>query len=101
MPPKLAGHHVEEVGRHAARVLLQFEMNKREISYEHLTELLNQLNMKENVRNVRNKIARGTFSAAFFVICLMAMEVKNLQIAGVDDTSIAKLKAQMGKPLEY
>ena len=36
--------------------------------------------MTEEERNLRNKISRGTFSAAFFFTCLGAMKVKNLDL---------------------
>jgi hypothetical protein len=94
MPRQLSGYRANDVGEAAARVLLQIELKRRDLTYRDLTEMLNQFGINENERNLRNKIARGTFSASFFVICLMAMGVKSLAIEGVDDTYLDKLRSE-------
>jgi len=45
---------------------------------------LEELGVEDNARNVANKIARGSFSAAFFLQCLAAMEVRNLHLGEVE-----------------
>jgi len=65
-----------------ARITIQLEMKKRDLGYRELTEMLNeQFGTNENERNIRNKIARGTFSAAFFLMCMKALGAKSLDYA--------------------
>lgn len=81
MPRKLmAGAPQEAVAQIWARALIQIEMNKRGLTYAQLTEKLNALGIIDNERNVRNKVARGTFSAAFFLTALQAMGCTTLDL---------------------
>lgn len=59
---------------------LRAEMTRRSITYDQLSERLAELGLKETPVNLRNKVARGGFSAVFFVQCLRAIGVKNLAI---------------------
>lgn len=63
-----------------AKGVLRAEMIRRQIKSADLVELLAKIGVEDNEKNVGNKIARGTFSAAFFLQCLAAMEVKNLHL---------------------
>lgn len=63
-----------------AKAMLRFEMTRRQITATDLARLLGEIGIEENDRNVGNKIARGTFSAAFFLQCLAAMKVSNLHL---------------------
>ena len=55
----------------AARALsLKAELNRRNLSYADLAERLAATGEKDNEHNISNKIARGSFSAAFFIQCL-------------------------------
>jgi hypothetical protein len=53
--------------------LLKAELKKRNLSYGDLTERLEALGVKEDKRNISNKIARGGFSAVFFFQCMEAI----------------------------
>ena len=64
---------------HAA-ALLRSEMAKRRMKYPDLVRALGEIGVQDSERNLSNKIGRGTFSAAFFLQCLAAMEVKNLRL---------------------
>ncbi|GGE48604.1 hypothetical protein GCM10011367_24280 [Marinicauda pacifica] len=66
----------EEYAQEWVKQLIRREMGAREISYKELCERLSVLNVDINEHALRNKVARGTFSAAFFVYLLEAMEVK-------------------------
>lgn len=66
-------------GEHAA-ALLRSEMAKRRMKYPDLVRALGKIGVQDSERNLSNKIGRGTFSAAFFLQCLAAMEVKNLRL---------------------
>ena len=63
-----------------ATIVLQVEMKKRNIKYEELLEMINLLGANENLKNLRNKIGRGTFSAGFFLMCLVAMGADQVKI---------------------
>ena len=63
-----------------AKAILRFEMTRRQITAAELARLLGEIGIEDNERNVGNKIARGTFSAAFFLQCLAAMKVSNLHL---------------------
>lgn len=68
-----------------ARIMIQVQMKKRDIGYRELTELFHtHLKVKENERNLRNKIARGTFSAGFFLMCMTALDVTSLDFSKAD-----------------
>jgi hypothetical protein len=63
---------------------IRAEMVKRGITFGELAERLVLVGGDENERNLRNKIARGTFSAALFVQCMAAMGCKTLNIDLLD-----------------
>lgn len=63
-----------------AKGVLRAEMARRQIKSADLVQLLKEIGIEDNDRNVGNKIARGTFSAAFFLQCLAAMKVSNLHL---------------------
>jgi len=60
-----------------AKRLLKSELVKRGISHEELAFLLNECGGKETKASIDSKISRGTFSAAFLLQCLNALECKN------------------------
>ena len=60
--------------------LLRAEMAKRQITYRILTEKLAAIGVNETEANVRNKIARGGFTAVFFVQCLAALGVQTVRL---------------------
>ena len=70
----------EDHARDVANTIIKVEMKKRQMTYRDLVAALAEYGVKEEERNLRNKISRGTFSAAFFFICLGAMKVKNLDL---------------------
>jgi len=67
-----------------AKGVLQAEMARAQIKAPELARRLEELGVEDNARNVANKIARGSFSAAFFLQCLAAMEVRNLHLGEVE-----------------
>ena len=53
--------------------ILRAEMARRGITYEQLAQRLAELGVQDTAVNIRNKVARGGFSAVFFVQCLRAV----------------------------
>ena len=60
--------------------ILRAEMTRRAITYDKLTEILKEQGVNDTAVNIRNKVARGGFSAAFFLQCLTAIGCKSLQL---------------------
>jgi alpha-N-acetylglucosamine transferase len=60
--------------------LLKAELKRKGVTYAQLVEKLAQLGVDEKEVNVRNKLSRGKFTAAFLLQCLEAIEVQNFQI---------------------
>jgi hypothetical protein len=60
--------------------LLKSELKRRNLSYADLAERLAATGVKDNERNISNKIARGSFTAVFFVQCLEAVGCKTLHL---------------------
>ena len=63
-----------------AKGLLRAEMARRNLTYQQLTEKLAEIGVKEDEHNLRNKVARGKFTAAFLLQCLEAMGAQALRI---------------------
>lgn len=54
--------------------LLKAELKRKGVTYAQLVERLAQLGVDEKEVNVRNKLSRGKFTAAFLLQCLEAIE---------------------------
>lgn len=63
-----------------AKNILKSELKRRGITYAQLAEKLTALGVKENERNLANKISRGSFTAAFFMMCMDAIGVHNVNL---------------------
>lgn len=66
-----------EMGRRdwseVAKAMIKAELKGRNMNYSHLVEALAAVGVKETEANLRNKISRGNFSAAFFLQALDAI----------------------------
>ena len=60
--------------------ILKAELKRRDLSYADLAEKLATVGVKDNERNIANKIARGTFTAIFFVQCLEAIGCRTVHL---------------------
>jgi hypothetical protein len=60
--------------------ILKAELKRRNVSYADLATKLAAVGIKDNERNIANKIARGTFTAIFFVQCMEAIGVKTIHL---------------------
>jgi hypothetical protein len=60
--------------------LLRAEMTRRGVTYEQLSERLAAIGVNDTAVNLRNKVARGRFSATFLVQCLTAIGVRSLRL---------------------
>ncbi len=55
--------------------LLKAELKRQGVTYAQLAEMIGEKEV-----NIRNKLSRGKFSAAFFLICLQAIEVDLIRL---------------------
>lgn len=60
--------------------VLKAELKRRDMTYANLVERLADLGIQETEVNIRNKIARGMFTAVFFFQCLTAIGVTEVRI---------------------
>jgi hypothetical protein len=59
-------------------------MTRRGITYDQLAEELAAIGVTDSAVNIRNKVARGRFSATFLMQCLTAIGSRSLRLS--DDT---------------
>jgi hypothetical protein len=60
--------------------LLKAEVKRRNMSYGDLADKLAAIGVKDNERNISNKIARGSFTAVFFVQCMEAIGCRTIHL---------------------
>ena len=70
---------VLEFQKRAKRVL-KAEFKRRDVSYKQLADKLAEIGVHETDRNIANKISRGSFTAAFLLLCLSVIGCKNISI---------------------
>jgi Domain of unknown function (DUF6471) len=64
-----------------ARGLIRAEMAKKNITYVQLVDMLKSVGISEDERNLRNKVSRGKFTAAFMLQCLTAIGCSQLHLS--------------------
>lgn len=70
-----APHPAEDV-----KGILKAELKRRGLTYADLVDRLAGHGVVENEANLRNKISRGSFTAAFFLQCLIAIGCETVHI---------------------
>ena len=60
--------------------LLKAELKRKGVTYAQLVERLADIGISEKEVNVRNKLSRGKFSAAFMLQCLTAIKTEHLHL---------------------
>jgi len=71
---------VSEDWQKKVKGLLKSELKRKGVSYKELTEKLEAIGVVDSERNIANKLARGSFTAVFFVQCLAAIGCQSLRI---------------------
>lgn len=79
--------------KNEAKRVLKREMVSRGVTNKALVRKLKAIGVEETERAIVNKVTRGAFSAAFFLQCLRAMDVKTLDVSG-DTVTSAKESSQ-------
>jgi len=70
----------ERLARKWVRETIRTAMRQRGLRYADLLGRLSAIGIQDNERNLRNKVARGAFSAVFFVQCLEVMGPTTLKL---------------------
>lgn len=60
--------------------LLKAELKRKGVTYAQLVTKLAEIGVDEKEVNIRNKLSRGKFTAAFFLQCLDAIGISSLQL---------------------
>jgi len=63
-----------------AKNILKSELKRRGVTYAQLAEKLKALGAHESERNLANKISRGSFTAAFFMMCMDAIGARQVSL---------------------
>ena len=88
---------LDEQGVQWVRGTVRSIMVKRRVTYAQLVERLAAIGVVENERGLRNKVARGVFSAVFFVQCLEALGVDTLKIDMVETMATPEKNREFAK----
>lgn len=63
-----------------AQAILKAELKRKGVTYAQLVEKLAAIGVVDSEPNIRNKLSRGKFTAAFLLQCLEAIEVDTLRL---------------------
>lgn len=66
-----------------ARLFLKAEIKRADLTYDELAERLKAHGVQENAASIANKLARGTFSATFFLAVAVAIGLQNIPLDSV------------------
>lgn len=88
-----------------ASLLLRRVMNNRGWGYQELAEALQDIGSMQSAAVINRRINRGNFSAGFFLMCLQALGVANLEILkerlGLALMSPGNSEQKDSKPVPY
>jgi hypothetical protein len=60
--------------------MLRAELARRNLSYVDLAQRLRAIGVNDTPKNLSNKIARGMFTAAFFLQCMSAIGCRTIHL---------------------
>lgn len=60
--------------------ILKAELKRKGVTYSGLVDRLAEIGVVEKEVNIRNKLSRGKFTAAFFIQCLTAIGADYLRL---------------------
>ncbi|WBH15013.1 DUF6471 domain-containing protein [Sphingomonas radiodurans] len=64
-----------------AKSLLKAELKRRNVTYAQLVGKLADIGVMDSEPNIRNKLARGKFTAVFLLQCLEAIGASSLRLS--------------------
>lgn len=60
--------------------ILKAELTRKNVGYKELAEKLTAMGIPESEKNIANKLSRGSFTAVFFIQCLVAVGSKGVKL---------------------
>lgn len=60
--------------------ILKAELKRRNLTYADLVAALAEIGVQDTEVNIRNKVARGMFTAVFLIQCLEAIGVREVRL---------------------
>ena len=63
------------------KAILKSELKRKGVTYAQLVERLAAIGVVDSEPNIRNKLARGKFTAVFFLQCLEAIGTSSLRLS--------------------
>lgn len=63
-----------------AQGILKGELKRHGVTYAQLVERLAKVGVSETEPNIRNKLSRGKFTAAFLIQCLSAIGCQSMRL---------------------
>ena len=69
---------------------LRVEMARRELKFPALARMMSRNGPAVSAQSLRNKVSRGSFSAAFLLQALTAMECERIQIDVGDEVKVPR-----------
>lgn len=63
-----------------ARCLLRTQLILKEMGYKELSRALESVGVEDSAKALSNKINRGTFSFAFFLQCMRALDINVVKL---------------------
>lgn len=70
--------HFTQARAQDAKAILKAELKRRSMTYADLVARLEAHGVTETEANLRNKLSRGSFTAAFFLQCLLAIGCESI-----------------------
>lgn len=70
----------EDEAKHMAKRLLKSELKRHGMTYKDLIRGLRIIGVEEEEKNFKNKMSRGSFTAAFFLQCLRVIGTSRLDL---------------------
>jgi len=64
-----------------AQAILKAELKRKGVTYAQLVEKLAAIGVVDSEPNIRNKLSRGKFTAAFLLQCLEAIGTTDLRLS--------------------
>ena len=62
------------------KIILKAQLAQKNMRYHDLAIALNEIGIDENQNTIATKLSRGTFSFAFFLQCMHALEITTIEL---------------------
>lgn len=70
----------EQYWNEQAKGILKAQLARRNMRYHDLALALQAMGLEENQNSIATKMSRGTFSFAFFLQCMYALRIDNIEL---------------------